>query len=277
MRNYEIKKILSNNVVLVKEGKHNYILVGKGIGFGKKKGQTLEDNDIIEQSFISLDNLNQHEQKTFINEVDSVVFEISKDIVEFANKKLGETLNPKIHLGLIDHINYAMKRINEGIEIVNPFLNETKVLYPEEYKIAEKAIEMLSKHYKIEIPEAEIGFITLHIYGGRDNRSKTEALKHTKLIKDITKYVERRLGIDFSKSPFNYSRFIIHLKALINRIEMGETVDTNITDSLKNEFTLEFSLAKSIVKMIEHSLKKEVSANEIGYITLHLGRLKHLK
>lgn len=277
MKTYEIKKVLSNNVVLVKGDTNSYILIGKGIGFGKKKGNYINYDHVIEQAFLKLDNLNSVEQKMLVNEIDSSVFELTKELVEFASKELGEKLNSKIHLILIDHINFAIKRLKEGLEIVNPFLNETKILYPEEYRIAEKAVDMMSSYFKLNIPEAEIGFIALHIYGGRHEHTKSEALEQTRLIKDITEYIEHKLEIDFSKIPYNHSRFIIHLKALLTRITREEPNDNKIVEKLMDDFSFEVSLAKGIAKIIESSLKKELPDNEIGYIALHLNRLMKMK
>lgn len=37
MGKYFVKKVLSNNAVFVSEGDKDYILLGKGIGFSKKR------------------------------------------------------------------------------------------------------------------------------------------------------------------------------------------------------------------------------------------------
>ncbi|WDC85765.1 PRD domain-containing protein [Caloramator sp. mosi_1] len=65
--------------------------------------------------------------------------------MELAREKLGVELNPHIHIGLTDHINFAITRLREGINIVNPFEMEIKTMYPTEYSIAEEAIELIKK------------------------------------------------------------------------------------------------------------------------------------
>ncbi len=64
-----------------------------------------------------------------------------------------------------------MKRLEEGIEISNPFVNETKALYPKEYSIAEAVVDMFNSKYGIKLPEAEVGFIALHVHSSIYNRS----------------------------------------------------------------------------------------------------------
>ena len=70
MDRYQITKILSNNVLLVKNDKNRYVLVGKGLGFGKAKGDILENTEAIEQKFISLGSLVDFEYENFLESVD---------------------------------------------------------------------------------------------------------------------------------------------------------------------------------------------------------------
>ncbi|WIF93973.1 PRD domain-containing protein [Caminicella sporogenes] len=277
MEKYTIKKILSNNVVLVERNKQNLILVGKGIGFGKKKGYVIENSEIIEEKFISLKGLNEDEYENFLETVDPKIIEISKNIIEMVEEELGEELNPNIYLGFIDHINFAIKRLEEGIEIVNPFLFETKILYPVEYRLAEKAVEILKKDLNIDIPKAEVGFLTLHIYGGRANRSKKEALENSILINKVLEVVEKKIKIKIDKESFICRRFIMHLIGVIDRVLNDKCHRNNLVPKIKDELRYEFSIAYDISKIMEKILKKSVPESEIGYIALHLHKINNLR
>lgn len=277
MRHFNLLKVFGNNVVLVEYENTRYILIGKGIGFGKRVGELIKENETIEQSFISMESLTQNEQDQLFNRIDSELFDITQQIISYANDTLGEKLNPFTYIGLIDHIDYTIKRIKEGIEIVNPFLYETRIIYPKEYKIAEKAVLFLSKHYRLELPEAEIGFIALHINGGLCSNSKKEALEHTQLIKNICEYTEARLGINLKHNEFAQTRFIIHISGMIERIRTKSTIQLNLLVPLEEEFRFELSVATAIVRMIEHAIHLVVPSNELKFIALHLIRLKNMK
>lgn len=274
MKEYLIKKILSNNVVLVEKNYKNYVLVGKGIGFGKKRGAFLEDTKEIEEKFISLEGLNDVEYEHFLKTVDPKIIELCNSIFEMAARELGENLNPKIHAGLIDHVNLSIKRLREGIEIVNPFLFETRLLYPVEYELAEKAVSILKENLKIDIPEAEAGFLALHLYGGRENNDKEEALKHSKMMNKILSYVGKKLEMDMDKYPFDCQRLIMHLRGVIGRVEKNQCIENNFVSKLKDELRYEFKIAYDISKIMEKTLKLRVPESEVGYVALHLHRLK---
>lgn len=274
MQSYVVNRVLSNNVLMVEADSENYILIGKGIGFGKKKGSIIDNLDKVEEQFISLNGLDQNEQDSFLNQVDPKVIEVVNEILPMAEKELGTELSPNSHVGLIDHINFAVKRIREGVEIVNPFLFETEMMYPEEFELSKKAIKRIKEVLRIDIPEAEIGFLSLHFYGGRKNRSKTKALEHSKMMNSILGYVDEKISGGLDKNSFFGKRFIIHLVGVVSRVVEEKTNENMFMDQIRNNLSIEFKLAYDIAKIMEQTLKKPVPEGEMGYIALHLHKLQ---
>lgn len=268
-----IKRVISNNVVLVEENNQHYILAGKGIGFGRKKEQKFSNVENIEEKFISLKGLKENEYDEFLTQVDLEVLEIVQEIIQTAKEELGYELNPKTHVGLIDHINFAINRLRDGIEVTNPFLYETKFLYPKEYSLAERAIAIFEKKLDIEIPEAEVGFIALHLYGGKKNKSKNEALKVSKMINSILSYVERKLNTEIDRKSFECSRFIMHLRSVLNRLDKDRCLEDFFVPNLKEKLNVEYKVAYDISKIIERTMKVTLPESELGYIALHLHKL----
>ncbi|WP_242863900.1 PRD domain-containing protein [Clostridium tepidiprofundi] len=272
---YRIVKILSNNVILVEHRGTNYILVGKGIGFGRKKGQSLDNLEGIESKFISLEGLKSHDYRRFVKELDPKIIELTEKILKVASDELNQGLHPRIHAGLIDHIQFAIKRIKDGIVLVNPFLNETKLLYPKEYEVAEKAVKILSEGLNMEIPDAEIGFLTFHICGGVKENSKKEALENIKLINKVVNYVSKKIGFELEPSSFEYMRFVIHIRGVLCRVKDGKTIKNNLLTELKEKHTIEYRMAYDIAKIIQNHLKVNVPEDEVGYIAIHLMKLNN--
>lgn len=273
MAEYKILKVLSNNVVLVDKDNKKLILIGKGIGFGKKKNTTITDPENVEEMYISLDDSTFRDYENLLNNVDPKIVELTEKIISMAHKELNEELNPHIHIGLIDHINFAIKRIEEGIDIVNPFLLETKLLYPDEYRLAEKSVNILRKNLNIKIPDAEIGFITFHFYGARKNKFKSDAFKNSKLVNRIINFTEKKLNRPLNRNSFDYIRFVMHLKGVLNRVKSGKYLQNILLQKFIDEIPFEYKLAYDISKIIENELKVKVPEEEIGYIALHIHKL----
>ena len=64
---YIIKKVLNNNVLIAKNSDHSeVILIGKGIGFNKSKGDQILEG-LVEKMFILKDEQKQKQYKSLIH------------------------------------------------------------------------------------------------------------------------------------------------------------------------------------------------------------------
>jgi len=277
MKNYIVKKTFNSNAVLVTSEQTEYILIGRGIGFDKKKGQKIEESTLIEHVYIQVNEANKMQYEHLLNGVDEAIFIVVEDIIAMAEKELGEKLHVEVHFGLIDHINFALNRIREGIEIVNPFLLETRMLYKAEYSIALKAVEMLKDRMNIDIPESEVGFITFHIHGGRMGIHNGSSLKYVKAISKIIPYIEDKIGFSIEENSFDSVRLVSHLRGLIERCARHETIENLLLDRMKKDFPFEYKISENIALILNKSIGIVVPENEIGYIALHLYKLNHTK
>ena len=235
------------------------------------------ESNLIENVFIQVDETNKNQYEYLLETTDEKIVKIVEDIVSMAEKELGETLHVNIHFGLIDHINFALSRIREGIEIVNPFLLETRMLYKKEYAIAEKAEEILKEQMNIEIPESEIGFITFHIHGGRMGGRKSDSLSYVKAISQVVPYIEDKLELTLEENSFDSVRLVSHLRGLIERCVKNETIENLLLDKIKKDFPFEYKISENIALLLKKNIGIVVPENEIGYIALHLYKLNHSK
>src|SRR5699024_2558476 len=118
-KKFTVSKALNNNVILVVDKKTNeeLVLVGKGIGFGKKENKeiVLEEEE-IEKSFVAFDESTKKDYYRLMNQLNSKVIGVSEEIIAMAESKFG-TLNSHIHIALTDHIGFTMDRLKMGLEI----------------------------------------------------------------------------------------------------------------------------------------------------------------
>ena len=274
---YIIKKIFNNNVILAEEAssKSELIFIGKGIGFSRKSGSEIFKSELnIDKEFAPIDGEKRENYIQLLEEVDSNVIGITEEIIAMASEELNEELDQHIRIGLADHIAFSLKRIKDGIEVANPFLAETRTLYSEEYNVAEKAVKMIAKRFELEIPESEVGFITLHIHGARNERGISKTLKNTSLIKELVTKVETEIGKKLAYDSLNYARLVNHLRFALERIETEASNPNPLLENIKENFDFSFKLAEKLTKIIEDKFDCQVPESEKGYLALHLHRLK---
>jgi len=271
---YSVKKSFNNNAVLVTKEDTDYILIGRGIGFDKKRGDRIPESKMIENVFIMVDEKNRQQYENLLENVDHRLLAITEDIIRMAEEDFNEKLHVDTHLGLVDHISFAVKRIREGIGVVNPFLIETRMMYRQEYAVAAKAVRLIRDKLGIDVPESETGFIALHLHGGRLSGRTGASMKYVKALSQVIPYIEDKLGISLEEDSFDSVRLMSHLRAMLERCSRKETIDNVLLDRMKKDFAFEYKISENIGLILEKNIGIVVPENEIGYIALHLYKLR---
>lgn len=274
--NYEIIRVMNNNVILTKRLEDNIeaVLIGKGIGFKKKKGQIstiyLEK---IEKAYYTYDEKLKDKYQVLFSDIDHRVVGTCAELVSMAEKKLGK-LSSKVLIVLTDHISFALERIKMGMKIENPFVYEIKMLYPMEYAIAQKGRELFIEELGIDILEEEVGFIAWHLNAAKQNKSVKENVKTIRLIKKTVKQIEENLGYKIDIESRAYSRLINHLKGIMSQEKSAKEIINPLKDIVKTELTQAYNITILVKELIEEELGFDVTEDELAYLTIHIDRLR---
>lgn len=277
-KKYLVNKVFNNNVLLAvdKENRKELVLVGKGIGFGKtkKEGKLVEIKDEqVEKSFVAFDDNTKEEYYQLMGLLNEKVIGVSEEIIAMSEDKFGR-LNSHIHIALTDHIGFALDRIKTGMEINNPFIYEIKALYPKEFELGQKAAEIIKARLGVEISESEMGFIALHIHSARENKKVTETIKDTKFLKKLINIIEEDLDIHLNNNDLMYSRLVNHLRMTIVRLEEKKNIENPLLNAIREQFYESYKTATKVGKYIESEKNIHVIDEELGFMALHIERIK---
>jgi transcriptional antiterminator len=272
---FRIEKVLNNNVLVASHPDYDeVVLLGKGIGFGRKKGDVIEQS-AVEKWFILKNEQEQEQYKKLLPELDEEFIGVMNEVMQHIKSRVHMPLNEHIHVALTDHISFAIKRMEQGLDLQNPFLMETKSLYPLEYGIAKEVVDMLNEKLHVQLPEGEIGFIALHIHSSISKQSLSEVNKHSQLIATLITVVEEQLEMPIDRESIHYLRFIQHLRYAIERVKKGERIEEpkKLSKILKEEYPLCYNIAWKLIKIMQQTLRMPVDEAEAVYLTMHLQRL----
>jgi len=269
-----VVKVFNNNILLVEDKGVETILFDKGIGFGKKFGEVLEAGMVVEKLFRIENEENQRNMKEIIGRVDDEFFALCEESIAEISEDLGEELNESIHIGLIDHLHLAIKRIRENEEIQNPFLVEIKTLYRVEFKLAVKLAEKINESANIKIPDGEIGFIALHIHSARNSGKLSNTIKYSFLSNSIVGLVEERLDIKIDRESLDYARFLTHIRFAVERIITDNPIKNDLIKIIKKEYKISYKIAEEASEILEKGLDKKVTKDEIAYLAMHVERFR---
>jgi len=267
-------KSYNNNIVSVEMNGQERILFAKGIGFGKKTGDKIEKGTEVEKVFLIENEDNLRNFKQVIENVDEEFFALCERMISFIADELQEKLDERIHVALVDHLNFAVKRIADSEEIENPFLIEIKALYSTEYSLAERVAKKLQDEININIPLGEIGFIALHIHSARNAGVISNSIKNTYMINSIIEYIEEKMSIEIDKTSLDYARFLTHLKFAIKRISTNISIKNDFIKEIKSKYKISYKIAKGVSKILVEKLEKDVVDDEIAYLAMHIERFR---
>ncbi|MCP8966921.1 glucose PTS transporter transcription antiterminator GlcT [Ectobacillus ponti] len=275
----EIKKVLNNNVLIAAHPEHEEVVViGKGIGFGRKAGDLFQP-ELAEKLFVLKNEREREQYKQLVPHVSEHLIELMNDILLYVQEQAGGPLNEHIHVALTDHLAFAIRRMKQGMAIDNPFLLETKALYPEEYTIAKGVVEMIERKLGLRMPEGEVGFIALHIYSAVHNTELTAMNQNSRLIAQLTEIIENQMEVQLDKESIHYLRLVRHLHYAIERVKSGEAMEEpkRFAEILKEEYPECYNLSWVLIRVMQNSLRLPVYEAETVYLTMHLQRLVQSK
>ncbi|NMD71617.1 transcription antiterminator [Bacillus sp. DNRA2] len=272
----EVEKVLNNNVLIAKHTSFGeVVIIGKGVGFNRKKGDPIDTNT-VEKLFVLKDEKEQKDYIKLLPFVDNDLHEVIISAIDLIKTKANAPLNEHIHVALTDHLMFTFNRMSKGMEIRNPFLVETKTLYPFEYGIARDVVNHIALKTDISMPEGEIGFIALHIHSSIMNRELSEVNQDSQLVTKLVNMIEDQLKININKDSIDYTRLVRHLRYTIERVKNGERVEEpeKISSLLKEEYPVCYNLSWKLIKVLQQALSKPVYDAEAVYLTMHLQRLQ---
>lgn len=269
-----IKKKLNNNVAVVLDGAgHEMIVMGKGIVFDKKLGDEVDEASIDKKFVLSSEDFSMKMQEILV-QIPMKYVTVSTIIIDDAKKELGTELDENIYISLTDHIYMAVKRYLDGILVPNPMLLDIKRFYRKEFQVGLKALEVIHKELKVELPEDEAGFIAFHFANAKGNYESTMVLDVMKLVKEIMNIIKYQLSLDFDEESVYYYRFLTHLKFCAQRWFSGKGLMTGEKDSLfqivKKQYKKAYICTQSITKFVKNKYQYDISEEEQFYLTVHI-------
>lgn len=270
---YRVIKVLNNNGILVYDNRtgRELILLGNGVGFGKKPTQQIEE--IREAKVYSLvTKKKQQSALKVINGIQACYIEAAGKIIEEA-EKIFQEVNHDILLPMADHIALAAKRAEENRQIANPFTPDIRVLFEKEFSVAMRGCEIIREVSGCVISEDEAGFIALHIHAGLSDEHVSVTLETTRIIDEAVKMIENAFKCRIDEESLAYTRLMSHLYYMVVRTRNGETTNADFNDFIFQNYPDTGKVAEQVCAFMEKEMKKTVAVQEIGFLAIHIQRV----
>ena len=107
----QITKIVNNNIVISEDKNHKeVVLMGKGLGFQKHKGDEIKTSQ-IEKTYVMKDHGMTQRFQEMLTDIPIERVKICNKIIQYAKDTLQKNINDNIYISLTDHINFAIERV----------------------------------------------------------------------------------------------------------------------------------------------------------------------
>lgn len=271
-----VDRVINNNIVsTIDDEGAELILMGRGLGFGTKSGNDIDESKV--EKIFKLEDQNDAEQlKQLLLRVPLEEAEVVGDIVSYAKEKIAVNLNSSVYVTLTDHINFAIERQKQNIDFTNPLLWEIKRYYPSEFQVGCYALDLIKQRFDVQLTEDEAGFIALHFVNSEYDTSISDAAKFPTEIHKILDLIHHEFNLKVDEKSLNYERLLTHVKFLLQRVyrnEMLKDEDLLIIQTIKRQCEKEFDCCRKISSSIKEATGKELTEAEMVYMAIHIRRL----
>lgn len=273
-----IKKVINNNILCVVDDKGGEMIVsGKGLGFKRKVGERM-DPALFEKTYRMEGKAEQRKLRELCEQIPLEHLKLTQDLIEYIKSQVSSPLNESLLITLADHISFAIRRKEEGIEFTNPLEGAIMSYYPTEYHLGQHCLRMIQEETQVHLHPSEAAFIALHIVNSELNTSMSVMYDITQLIKGALEVVEYFYQKTFDRESLDFNRFVVHLRYFAQRLfqaapKPGDEYDPDFQEMIIRSCKQHYKCAQCIGEYVRNTYQKEVSSEELIYLTIHLKRI----
>ena len=275
-----IKKLINNNILCVIDEKGNEMIVtGRGIGFGRHRGEII-DSSLVERTYRMEEKNGQKKLRELVEKIPLEHLTLTESLIEQIKSQIPQKLNESLLITLADHISFAIARKTQGVEFSNPLKGSIMCYYPTEYHLGQYCLKVIRGTLDITLHEDEAAFIALHIVNAELNTNMSEMYDITQLIEGAITVVEYYYGKQFDRDSLDFSRFVVHLRYFAQRLFQNKLLEDadDERDEVFRQLIIKnckehYKCAQCIAQYIRSAYQKELSGEELTYLTIHLKRI----
>jgi beta-glucoside operon transcriptional antiterminator len=267
----KVIKNINNNIAHCVDSKGREVVAfGKGIGFFKPDEEIPLNR--INRTFYNI----KDTDFGLIRQIPTVVVNTAIQIIDEVSDKLNVYYPSSKAISLADHLQFAIERKDQNIYLQGPLIQDIRMLYPDEFALAEKSLKTVEEMTGVRLPRPEAGTLALHFINDRIQADAPSKSPTDEAIERCTETIEQHFDLKIDRGSFNYSRFVTHLDYLIRRLSRNEQIESSnleIYEQLEKDYPQSFACANKLASYVKEYSGIEPNKEEIMYLVIHINRL----
>lgn len=270
-------RMLNNNVVIaVDDSGRERVLMGRGIGYRLDEDAGI-DPERVEKTFILDNGKDADRTRQMLEEVPYEIIEAVTRAVDVAERELGHRLGRGVTIGIIDHVRFALERLDDDVRIPSSSLPQLRVLHPREFAAAQHLVTRIGDALDRELPSEEAVFLTMHLLNATWGESGGSAAQMFRSVQHVIEIVERDLDVPLDPDDPACARFILHVQFLLQRLgenSMLASGATSFYEFAKHSYPEAHAVAEEVEEHLARESGIHLTEEELLYVTVHVQRLR---
>lgn len=278
-----ISRIYNNNVALtVNHLGQEAVVIGRGIAFGKRKGQMI-DPATVEQTFVPERGMSGERLSLTLSEIPAEILSIVTGLESRVRADGVLELSNSFIIPLADHLHYAVMRAREGVRVDYPLAPEVTLLYPREVEYGRSVIAAVRERLQVQMDPGEAIPLALHLVNAQfATADMSQAFRMTEVFAQVFEIIEASYERTINPDSISAARFVTHLRYLFvrasrtstNRAEdVDEVSQPSLLAALRSDAPRAYACAQKVLLVLQMQLKQSLTRDELTYLTIHIARL----
>lgn len=272
-----VVKLFNNSVLLAEDDLREFVVFGRGVGFGLRPGDEVDEAK-IDRRFVPSETTSAEQIAALVQELPAEDMKLTALIVVEAKGRFGPDVAEHVFVPLADHLSFALRRAGDGRLLTeHPLEWEVLALYPDEVAFARRALEIVEAERGLRLPDIEAVPLALHFvnaqFGERDMRITMDL---TGLLSELLDLIREEYGPAIAEDVSAVARFVTHLRHLFAREHAGSGPGYEVpglADTMKASHAREYEMAERLAAFISERYEWEIREGEVAYMAIHVARL----
>ena len=206
--------------------------------------------------------------------VDGAQVRTIDDIV--AGETQGRDIPDAARVGLVVHLALAVQRMQQGDAIAMNAEALGQLRRTEEFHAAQTIADRLEGTFSLTVPEAEVGYITMHLLGARSvplplGAGRVDNFRLVQIAQSIIRRAAEKSGAPLLRNRSLLTGLVQHLAPALHRLKLHMDIRNPLLAQMEEEHPELMELARYAAVMMEDEAGVPLPTDEIAYIAMHLG------
>ncbi|MFZ3566873.1 BglG family transcription antiterminator [Streptomyces sp. BH097] len=173
-------------------------------------------------------------------------------------------------------LHFAVERTRQGLRVANRFTWEMRTLYPTQWTVGVRSVELLRERLAVELPDDEAANVAFHLVNADTGTKHGDPMRVVQLLNSVLQIVTHTTSARFDGDDLHKARFISHLQYFAERLFSGKLLtseDDFLYGQLAGRYPRAVDAAGRVAAFVRQTHGEELPNEEIAYLALHIARV----